>query len=374
MTLICGSLSWLEDHQRPVKKSIIQSDNNLIEPEWLKNIRQNSSEEHNIFSESTFKRIKKPKLISSLSMDNRIMNLVKLIDDPEPGAIDNTNDFRSRNFDQKVCKPTIIYCSRTHSQISQVMSELKKTAFFGKFSDSILNLAVATASRSTLCINNDLKKEAGSLSSLNESCNKLIQTEDECPFFNRKKDEAFKEHLNILSAKKIVDIEDILISGTSSQCCPYYSDRYLLQSASFVATPYNTILDKSTREAYGIDLEGNIIIFDEAHNIVDFVKQLNSLSISDPFNFFSQILTCIDEYIQKYSTRLRGSNMSSISQLRIFFLKVLEFIKSKNYNAFSVNDFIYKCQIDSFNFSRLLANLEETKLFTKVNNSIFLFL
>ena len=372
MTLLCGALSWLEDNQLPVLNANAKTENDIVtnEPEWLKNIRQNTTEEHNICSDIYFKRTKKPKLVSSTNVDENIRNLVKLIEDSDTEDKDSGGDLRSRNFDQKHFKPKIIYCSRTHSQLAQVVSELKKTYFFRNSNDGILNLAIATASRNTLCINTDLKKDLSSSTPLNEACNELIQTEDGCQFFNSHKYEAFKDHLNIMSAKRIIDIEDLLKSGISSQCCPYYSDRYLVQSAAFVATPYNAILDKVTREAYGIDLEDNIVIFDEAHNIVDFIKQMNSVNISNPEDFLKRILNCIDDYLGKYSKRLRGSNLSSLSQLRIFFFKLLEFIKKKIYNTFSVNEFIYASGIDSFNFSRLLTQMDETKLFTKVCKSL----
>lgn len=368
MTLLCGALSWLEDNQLPVKNTISQSDNTSSEPEWLKNIRTITSEERNIHSEILFNRPKKSKISASVNVDQSIINLVKLIEDTGSEENSNGGDLRSRNFGQKTFRPKIIYCSRTHSQLTQVVNELKKTYFFRNSNgDKIMNLAVATASRKTLCINKDLKEGVTSLSALNEACNELIQTDGGCQFFNRHKDEAFKEHLEIVSSKRIVDIEDLLNSGISSHCCPYYTDRYLVQPAAFVATPYNSILDKVTREAYGIELENNIIIFDEAHNIVDFIKQMNSVNIADPIEFFEQVLKCIDEYLGIYSKRLSGSNLSSLSQLRIFFFKILEFLKKKNYNSVSVNDFIYASQIDSFNFSRLVIHVEETKLFTKVN-------
>lgn len=369
MSLLCGALSWLEDNQLPADNSSSQIDYTSNEPEWLTNIRKNNSEEGNMHSEVAFNCPKKPKILPSANLDQSILDLVKLIDDTGPEENNNNVDLRSRNFGQKTFGPKIIYCSRTHSQLTQVVNELKRTPFFRNSNgDTILNLAVATASRSTLCINKDLKKGQGltSSSALNEACIELIQTEEGCQFFNRNKDVAFKEHLDSISFKRIVDIEDLLNSGTSSNCCPYYTDRYLVQPAAFVATPYNSVLDKVTREAYGIELRDNIVIFDEAHNIVDFIKQMNSVNIIDPIKFFDQFLRCIDEYLGRYSKRLSGSNLSSLSQLRIFFYKISEYVKKKNYNSLSVNDFIYASQIDSFNFSRLVIHIEETKLFTKV--------
>lgn len=287
-------------------------------------------------------------------------------DDEDTGSF----DFRSHDFGQNLVTPKIIFCSRTHSQLSQVVSELRKTAFF-KIGDSILNLATSTASRKNMCINKGIRDEFGPSSTINEACNDLISTEDGCPYYNQKKDSAFKDHLEILKSRNVLDIEDILQSGIISQCCPYYSSRFLVKPASFLATPYNAIFDKATREAYGIDLSENIVIFDEAHNIIDFIKQSKAVLIKSPASFFDKIVNCINEYLTKYGKRLRGSNASALSQLKMFFSHLLEFSKKEKYGSFSVNDFVYLAQIDSLNFSKLWNHVEETKLFTKVKYSVY---
>lgn len=379
MTLLCGALSWLSNHQNSsdnnVKVSAISDGNN--EPEWLRKVRQVNSNRSDGASElltptlinNKFKKTKVAKI--STTMDGRISKLVNLLgnDDEEDTKEEDFLNLRDQNFGQKQVNPKIFYCSRTHSQLVQVISELKKTSFFTTAShpNSILELATSTASRANLCINKSVKNEFISSSvAINEACHDLLATENACPFYNRKKDAAFKEHLDILRSRKVLDIEDILKSGTSSQCCPYFSSRHLVPPASFVATPYNAILDKATREAYGIELAGSVVIFDEAHNIIDFIKQMNSLTIKAPKALFDRIIICIEEYLSKYGKRLSGANSSALSQLRIFFKKISEFLKLGVIGSFTVNDFAYRAQIDSFNFSRLLLHIEETKLFTKV--------
>lgn len=231
-----------------------------------------------------------------------------------------------------------------------------------------MTLATSTGPRKKLCIKKSVNN-SNSSSIINEACKDLLGAENGCPFYNQEKSTAFKEHLDVLVSKKILDIEDILISGSVSQCCPYFSSRHLIQPASLVIAPYNAVLDKITRDAYGISLADNIIIFDEAHNIVDFVKQMNSIQIKYPRDLVGKILECIESYLGKYEKRLRGSNISALSQLKMFFYKFSDFIKKDNYGSFSANEFIYRAKIDSFNFSKLLHHTEETKLFTKVNSS-----
>lgn len=333
------------------------------EPEWIRTMRLQSAKGPTLDKEQSQKRFKKPKFQSVANLNDRISNLVNLL--AEDNEQENFNFGRFENFGQKLIAPKIIYCSRTHSQLNQVIDELKKTKFFTDTKiDTVLNFATSTASRNYLCINKTIRNNTGLV--INDACNDLITSVDGCPYFNKHKDSAFSDHLKSMASKKILDIEDILKSGSSAQCCPYFSSRYLVPSASLVLSPYNTILDKQAREAYGIDLSNNILIFDEAHNIVDFVKQMNSVQIRSSTENLKLVAECIDSYLHKYGKRLRGSNVSALSQLKIFFDKISNFSKDAPDGSYSVNDFIYRAQIDSFNFCRLLKYVEETKLFTKV--------
>lgn len=47
-----------------------------------------------------------------------------------------------------------------------------------------------------------------------------------------------------------------------------------------VVLPYNILLHKSTREACGIKLEGNVVIIDEAHNLIDTISSVHSIEIT----------------------------------------------------------------------------------------------
>ena len=47
-----------------------------------------------------------------------------------------------------------------------------------------------------------------------------------------------------------------------------------------VVLPYNILLHKSTREACGIKLDGNIVIIDEAHNLIDTISSVHSVEIT----------------------------------------------------------------------------------------------
>ena len=50
--------------------------------------------------------------------------------------------------------------------------------------------------------------------------------------------------------------------------------------AKLVVLPYNTLLHAGTREALGLRLKGNIVIIDEAHNLLDVINSVHSVEIS----------------------------------------------------------------------------------------------
>ena len=47
-----------------------------------------------------------------------------------------------------------------------------------------------------------------------------------------------------------------------------------------VALPYNTLLHRETRESCGIKLKGNIVIIDEAHNLLDTISSIHSIEVT----------------------------------------------------------------------------------------------
>jgi len=52
---------------------------------------------------------------------------------------------------------------------------------------------------------------------------------------------------------------------------------YCLQ---LVVLPYNTLLHKSTRESCGIRLQGNVVIIDEGHNLLETISNIHSVEVT----------------------------------------------------------------------------------------------
>jgi regulator of telomere elongation helicase 1 len=88
----------------------------------------------------------------------------------------------------------------------------------------------------------------------------------------------------------VMDIEDLVRVGEKLRHCPFFRMRKLQPTADLVLLPYNYILDPKIRELYSVKLNGNILIFDEAHNLNNIAEESISIEIST-----ACVATCIKE-------------------------------------------------------------------------------
>ena len=64
-----------------------------------------------------------------------------------------------------------------------------------------------------------------------------------------------------------IDIEALAALGKKRGVCPYYAARKATPDADVILAPYSALLVEDTRRALGLQVEGNVIIIDEAHNL-----------------------------------------------------------------------------------------------------------
>lgn len=133
--------------------------------------------------------------------------------------------------------PTIIYASRTHSQLSQAMQELKRTAYCDMKASTL-------GSRDQLCIHPEITEEQNRNAKVH-LCHLKVATKS-CQFYNRV--EKNKDNLEI-TEKPILDIEELIKVGKTHRFCPYYMSKDLRQRANIVFMPYNYLLDPLARKA-----------------------------------------------------------------------------------------------------------------------------
>ncbi len=146
-------------------------------------------------------------------------------------------------------KIKIFYSTRTHSQISNVIKELKKSIY--------LPITCILSSRNKSCVNFSYKNFAKSTSALNTICKK---NKKKCIFFNN------VNKIPILSLNNI-DLEELCEIGLSQNFCPFHFEGDKNNKSDITFLPYNYIIDKEIRDVLHISLENSILIIDEAHNI-----------------------------------------------------------------------------------------------------------
>ncbi|XP_063064363.1 regulator of telomere elongation helicase 1 [Engraulis encrasicolus] len=179
--------------------------------------------------------------------------------------------------------PKIIYASRTHSQLTQVIGELRSTSYSPK--------VCVLGSREQLCINPEVMKQETNHVKVH-MCRAKVSTRS-CVFYNNVEEKSTdKEIIN-----SILDVEDLVKAGNKQRVCPYYLARNLKQQAEIIFTPYNYLLDPKSRRAHNIELQGAVIIFDEAHNVEKMCEEVTSFDLT-PYDLTSA-LQAVDKVLHE---------------------------------------------------------------------------
>ncbi|KAM4608050.1 regulator of telomere elongation helicase 1 [Discoglossus pictus] len=168
--------------------------------------------------------------------------------------------------------PKIIYASRTHSQLTQVIGELKNTKYRPK--------VCVLGSRDQLCIHPEVKKQENNHVKVH-MCRSKVSNRS-CHYYNNVEEKSTEKDLT----NHILDIEDLVKNGTKHRACPYYLSRSLKQQADIIFMPYNYLLDPKSRRAHNIDLKGTVVIFDEAHNVERMCEESASFDLT-PYDLAS---------------------------------------------------------------------------------------
>ncbi len=173
--------------------------------------------------------------------------------------------------------PRIIYLSRTHSQLSQVAKELKRTVY--------RPVVVTLASRDMLCVNPNANLYKGP--QLNITCKRLRRS-NMCPY-------AYNKAARSPELKSsIYDIEDLQAFGLRTKSCPFYCSRELIPHADVLLMPYNYLLDSKVRaQCTNIQYTNSVVIFDEAHNVQRVSEDASSFEVS-----VAELKKCVEEVRQ----------------------------------------------------------------------------
>ena len=232
---------------------------------------------------------------------------------------------------------TIFYSTRTHSQISQVISELNKTCYEPRI--AILS------SREFSCANTELKKSLAP-SVLDIKC---AREHKSCRFY---------KNIEYYSNKNFgnVDIEDILKQGKAKIFCPFYVERMKVKMSNcdLVFMPYNYIFLKEIRESMDIDLKKSILVIDEAHNVVNNCEEAQTLEIT--IKDFEEMIIDLNEVYKEIKKNKKYTDSNIIIE------ENEQNLDDNNYNYENKNGLIYTLRFEFL--------MEEIKLIKNIIESV----
>ncbi|KAL6233505.1 hypothetical protein BDW75DRAFT_215020 [Aspergillus navahoensis] len=438
LSLICGSLTWLRDHKR---KGFLDAVQNTTcdddEPEWMVEFakRQASraiTEKRKDF-ELRLAKIKREEEQQRAALENLegprkrqrvdVAATSKETEDDDQFALDdydsendepspftkgsttatglssstlellerlkgNGSNTKLEEDDENDVK--IFYCSRTHSQLMQFASELRRVTMPSSVPAESLRQGLTEAeelgerikhlslgSRKSLCINPKVAA-LGNPAAINERCLELQQPNTpaqlRCSYLLTKENEAKTSSFRDHALATVKDIEDLGKLGKKLGICPYYASRQVVSYSEIVTLPYPLLLQRSAREALNLSIKGHVIIIDEAHNLMDTISNIYSVTVT-----LSQLQTSIFQlttYARKFKTRLKGKNRIYIAQVIRLISSIADHLQSisnsKQPSEGSVlpADLMAGKGVDQINPHKLSRYLQESKLARKVDGYV----
>nr|CAD7392056.1 unnamed protein product [Timema cristinae] len=329
LSVICGALTWLCNHEERERRILSSICNSLIDAknqlnkaagdDWLnqqteevkitqklKEVQSQLSKiklrdekletlKRNHVSKNQEKQFQKHSssvkndLSEETSSNEPYEDIDIILEDCDVETNDGFDSDKEQEEDEESLGTKIFFCSRTHSQLSQFVGEVQRSPY-GR--DIRL---VSLASRQNYCINKSVQK-LKSVTLVNERCLDLQRAKKSrptacdvdgktvkkskcltgCPYFQPRAVERLRD--DVLT--EVQDVEQLVAKGQHLSACPYYGSRAAIKDAQVVVVPYNTLLHKSTREACGINLRGNVLIIDEAHNLLDTISHIHSSELT----------------------------------------------------------------------------------------------
>lgn len=207
------------------------------------------------------------------------------------------------------------------------MSELRRPTFPSSLPPSLAVAAaspprpgkeavrhVPLSSRQKLCINPAVAR-LGSQTAINDRCAELQKpkSKDRCPHVPSDENLAQTHEFRDTVHATLPDIEDLYKLGKALDVCPYYASRTAIAGAEIITLPYPLLLQKNARDALGIKLEGNIVIVDEAHNVMDAVANVYAAEIS--LSGLRRGRQMLGVYVKRFGKKLKGENRVSVGQV-----------------------------------------------------------
>lgn len=374
LSIICSSMTWLRNYKKsqdysamgsnPTKDDDLnQASDSDEEPDWvneahIKNIRLQTSGLAIDYEKHLEELLQSPHAGNTVELGQRIFKRKKKsIDDedflPEDYNSDtdlNSVETKNAKLQQEInqimkrvggsagkthglvntCPVTIFFSSRTHSQLSQFAHQLSITLFessLGEIAERVKFMPLS--SRKQLCIHPTVSS-LSSVTAVNDACVELQQkTDKRCEFMprvNNPESDQLVQRFADYAFTAIKDIEELHDLGADLKVCPYYASRRNIENSEIIALPYQMLLQQATRKSLGLSIKDSIVIIDEAHNLLDVISSINSVSISR--KQLSSVIASLKVYYNKFTKRLNSGNRIHLMKLMKLCLLVESYIKT----------------------------------------------
>ncbi|XP_037538797.1 ATP-dependent DNA helicase DDX11 [Nematolebias whitei] len=445
LSLICGALSWLTDHEEKKKQeaaALLQegeaalssappssNTSSTVELDWITDFVQKKAERDLVskLKEEELKRRKREERLEMIRNNAHLKYASKRKSFEEDEAFkllqlskeersetageqedeelivaeyESDDELKSKNrflegedddddddelVEDHVTK--IYYCSRTHSQLAQFVHEVQKSPFSQNIS------VVALGSRQNLCINEEVRR-LGSVQRINDRCLEMQKNKHEkqnhkdgakrkrgpeksvCPYNKASALQQMRDEI----LGSVHDIENLLKLGRETHSCPYYGARLTIPPAQLVVLPYQMVLHAATRRAAGVQLKGQVVIIDEAHNLSDTLSCIHSAELTGAQ--LCRAHSQLRQYADRYKSRLKAKNLMYIKQIlfvveglvRVLGGKVGQNPQSQTTQAgtemHTINNFLFKAQIDNINLFKLQKYFEKSMISRKLGGFV----
>lgn len=228
----------------------------------------------------------------------------------------------------------IVYTSRTHAQLTQVIREFKKTQYADLMEMSILG------SREHMCVHNTVSKLTNA-QSMNSAC-AAARADGQCRYYSKIQYMLATPHrLRALSGAvpggmtheddaphalagdgrppvvlaHVHDMEDLGKAGRGLGFCPYFYERATAKEADIVFLPYTYLFDPNIKKQLPFSLEDAILIVDEAHNLPSVLSSTANANLS--MLSIAQSIRELSVSIELLRTEVKGGELDREREIQM---------------------------------------------------------
>lgn len=386
LSIICSALSWLEHNRVFVNAPQLQNDD---EPDWVND--QAKGRDDSALREGLDRRKQAfaNRIRNSQKQPESLPKRIRRAKNDDLFSDSDSDDENLMSKRQRTSNTRIIFATRTHSQLTQFVEELRKTKFgsdgtkFDCFSDELPISTILFGSRKHSCINETVRS-LNSASAISERCRELTEnceqpvvakrkrSSNHCPY----KDQKAEAILRDKGMTNIHTIEELAAVGKEIGACPYFATRQALDSneVDVIAVPYSAVLHEQTRRSLGITVDENtVVIFDEAHNIVNTMCELYSNVLTRPS--LVHAVQALKLYMDRYRLRFSSSNLFKLRQLIHLAEGLLSMLCSREEKGgkgrvVHPSAILLEARVDNINLYDLAQFVDESRLSKKLRGFV----